>query len=66
MYQRACGNALLKQARSPHERCKAMNTTRANFLVCFALFVLVVALTIGALMLVVPWFTHELTPSGYY
>ena len=43
-----------------------MNTTRANFLVCLALFVLVVALTIGALMLVVPWFTPELTPSGYY
>jgi hypothetical protein len=43
-----------------------MNTTRANFLLCFALFVLVVALTIGALMLLVPWFTYELTPSGYY
>jgi hypothetical protein len=49
-----------------NERCKAMNTTTVNFLMCFALFVLVVALTLVALMLVVPLVTPELTPSGYY
>ncbi len=47
-------------------RCKAMNPTTVNFLICLALFVLVVALTLGALMLVVPLVSHELTPSGYY
>ena len=46
--------------------CKAMNTTTVNVLACIALFVLVVALTLGALMLVVPLVTHELTYSGYY
>ena len=49
-----------------NERCKAMNTTPVNFLLCLALFVLVVALTLVALMLVVPLVTPELTPSGYY
>ena len=48
------------------EICKAMNTMTVNFLMCFALFVLVVALTLVALMLVVPLVTPELTPSGYY
>jgi hypothetical protein len=43
-----------------------MNTTTVNFLLCFALFVLVVALTLVALMLVVPLVTPEQMPSGYY
>jgi hypothetical protein len=43
-----------------------MNTTAVNVLTCFALLVLVAALTLGVLMLVVPLVTHELTYPGYY
>jgi hypothetical protein len=43
-----------------------MNTTTVKVLTCFALFVLVVALTLVALMLLVPVATHGLPNSGYY
>jgi hypothetical protein len=45
---------------------KAMNTTTVKVLTCFALFVVVIALTLVALMLVVPAFTDGLPYSGYY
>jgi hypothetical protein len=43
-----------------------MNRTTVEVLTCFALFVLVIALTLVALMLVVPAFTDGLLHSGYY
>ena len=45
---------------------RAMNAMTVKVLSGFALFFLVVALTLVALMLVVPLVTPELTPSGYY
>jgi hypothetical protein len=43
-----------------------MNTTTVKVLVCFALLMLVVALTLVALMLLIPVATHGLPNSGYY
>jgi hypothetical protein len=43
-----------------------MNTTTVKVLTCFALLVLVVALTLVALMLLVPVVTPGLPNSGYY
>jgi hypothetical protein len=43
-----------------------MNRTTVEVLTCFALFVLVIALTLVALMLVVPAVTDGLPYSGYY
>jgi hypothetical protein len=43
-----------------------MTTTTVEVPICFAMFVLVVALTLVVLMLVVPVFIPEPTYSGYY
>jgi hypothetical protein len=43
-----------------------MNTTTVKVLTCLALFVVVIALALVALMLMVPAATEGLTYSGYY
>ena len=71
MGSRGCNWRSQEEEGAPNEGysdglCKAMNRTMVEVLTCFALFVLVIALTLVALMLVVPAVTDGLPHSGYY
>jgi hypothetical protein len=68
---RGCNRRPQEEEGAPNEGyseglCKAMNTTTVKVLTCLALFVVVIALALVALMLMVPAATEGLTYSGYY